>query len=408
MKFRKIGQTLLASAVSLGLVLGVTACNLTHTIDFVYVTSSKGATGSIDAFKVDNQSGALTPVLGSPFLTSYRNPVSEVVSPDYKNLYVAFRDDNKIVRYAIGSDGKVYPQDTIDTPGGFPVSVAIDPLGSNLYVVDTYQPNFTDANPGPGALIVYPLEAKTGKLGAPVANGALNYFPLGLKPRGVALLPLPQPPPPGSPYIGAVYATATDPSTNLGAIYGFSVAAGGALTPLGIFPAGVAPNSIAIDPAAHFAYVTDGAANQLIGYHISSSSQLTPLINGPAHTDVLPAAIAIDPRGKFIYVATATAGTVNAYAIDAGSGTPTQTGGLGGYSTKGAAGNVPTCIVIEPSIARFVYTPNFLDNTLAAFELEPHGGTLTGVQNMPFNTKPQPTCVAAVPHGNHSIQVVQP
>lgn len=400
MKFRKIGQTLLASAVSLGLVLGVTACNLTYTIDFIYVTSSKGATGSIDAFKVDNQSGALTPVLGSPFLTSYRNPVAEVVSPDYKNLYVVFRDDNKIVRYAVGSDGKIYPQDTVDTPGGFPVSVAINAGGTYLYVVDTYQPNFTDANPGPGALVVYPLD-KSGKIGAPIVNNSgktsLNYFPLGMNAKGVAVLP----------NGNAVYALSSN--NGLGSIYAYSVGSGGALTPLGsgTFPAGVAPNSVAIDPLGHFLYATDGAANQIIGYQIASSNQLLPMTNGPFRTDTLPAAITIDPRGKFLYVATATSGTVGAYAIDLASGTPTQAG-TGGYPTKGAAGNVPTCIVIDPAIARFVYTPNFLDNTLAAFELEPHGGTLVGVQNMPFNTKPQPTCVAAVPHGNHAIQVVQP
>ena len=95
--------------------------------------------------------GALTQLAQSPYPSGGRNPVAEVVSPNHENLYVVNRDDNTVVQFAIGSDGKLYPQATVNTPGGFPVGVAINPAGTFLYVVDTYQPGYTDATPGPGA-----------------------------------------------------------------------------------------------------------------------------------------------------------------------------------------------------------------------------------------------------------------
>jgi 6-phosphogluconolactonase len=40
MKFSQLGQLALASAVSAALVLGITACGQSNTIDFVYVASA--------------------------------------------------------------------------------------------------------------------------------------------------------------------------------------------------------------------------------------------------------------------------------------------------------------------------------------------------------------------------------
>ncbi len=42
------------------------------------------------------------------------------------------QDDNTIVQFVIGNDGKLYPQNTVNTPGVFPLAVAV--TGSNLFV----------------------------------------------------------------------------------------------------------------------------------------------------------------------------------------------------------------------------------------------------------------------------------
>jgi 6-phosphogluconolactonase len=393
MKLRKFGQVLLATVVSLGSSLVITACGNTHTIDFVYVTSSKNNPGQVVAYKVDSGSGALIQ-LPSTYPSGGRNPVAEVVAPNSKNLYVVNRDDNTVVQFGIGTDGKLYPQNTVNTPGGFPVAVAINPAGTFLYVVDTYQPGFTDATPGPGAVVVYPISS-SGKLGAPVANGNLPYFPVGLAPAGVNVLAS------GN----TVYVVSKGGGTQLGRVYIFNSSTGGALTPLpgdGFVQAGTAPNAIASDPSGRWVFVTDGAVNQLIGYIASSSGALTPIVNGPFKTDRLPVAVTIDPRGFYMYVANFNSSTISAYAIDQGSGVPSQVAGSGSYATGGE----PSCIAVEPALGRYVYTANFLDNTVTAYQLNPHSGALTGVQNSPFFSAGQPTCVAAIPHGNHSIQAV--
>jgi len=56
----------------------------------------------------------------SPFPSGGRNPVAAAVSTDYTNLYVVNRDDNTIVQFVIGNDGKLYPQNTVNTPGVYP------------------------------------------------------------------------------------------------------------------------------------------------------------------------------------------------------------------------------------------------------------------------------------------------
>jgi 6-phosphogluconolactonase (cycloisomerase 2 family) len=141
MKFNKSSHLLLVSAASLLAASLVTACG-TLTTDFVFVTTSKAAGpnnyGEIDVFEINSQSGVMRQIPTSPFPSGGRNPVAEAISSDQFNLYVVNQDDNSIVQFAIGNDGKVYPQNTSNTPGIYPLAVAIS--GTSLYVVDTFQP----------------------------------------------------------------------------------------------------------------------------------------------------------------------------------------------------------------------------------------------------------------------------
>ena len=87
MKLRKFGRVTLATALSAGLVFCITACGVSHTVDYVFVTASKGnacGEGQISSYKVDSQSGALTQVPDSPFLRGGRNPVAEAPLPTAK------------------------------------------------------------------------------------------------------------------------------------------------------------------------------------------------------------------------------------------------------------------------------------------------------------------------------------
>src|SRR5271168_1850278 len=129
MKLNRSSQLVLVSAAGL-LVSGLISACGTLTVDFVYVTSSKAAGtnnyGEVDVLEVDSESGHLRPIPTSPFPSGGRNPVAEAVGTNFANLYVVNQDDNNIVQFAIGNDGKVYPQNTVNTPGVFPLAVAVD------------------------------------------------------------------------------------------------------------------------------------------------------------------------------------------------------------------------------------------------------------------------------------------
>ena len=122
MKLSKSGRIALASVVSLGLGFGATACGPSNTIDYLYVTASKQNPGQISVYKVDSEAGILYQITDSPYGSGGRNPVADMASPNGKNLYVINHDDNTIVEFAIGTDGKLYPQQTCNLPGSYPIA----------------------------------------------------------------------------------------------------------------------------------------------------------------------------------------------------------------------------------------------------------------------------------------------
>ena len=250
----------------------MTACS-TATLDFVYVSSSLAAGsnsyGEIDVFEINAVSGFMRQIPTSPFPSGGRNPVADVVSTDYSNLYVVNRDDNTIVQFIIGNDGKLYPQNTVNTPGVFPLAVAVG--GSNLFVVDTYQPlpSCSPAAPCSGSIAAFPIAAATGStpsgaLGTPFTNGTLNYWPLSLssKPNDILL-------PTAVTVLASkadVYVTAYDTTANTGYVFGFSIGTG-TLTALAgsPFAAGTYPSAIAGDSSSSHIYVTDQANAKVLG-----------------------------------------------------------------------------------------------------------------------------------------------
>lgn len=419
--------------------LGITACGQSNTIDFVYVTAANNNPGSVYAFASDGESGALRQIAGSPFLSGGRNPVAMVASPDGNNVYVINHDDNTVVQFRVGSDGTLYSQNTYNTTFGTnPTGLAISPDGASLYVVDAYGLDSTGAafsptTPGVGALIQFPITPRVGSLGTPVASPTCNnpvaVTVVGASPNPTADAPNAN----GSVYVvndpsgqlvtlidtvassnrGATgSSTVTYPATGScfggpgaqGQITGYTVAANNALAPASgsPFSAGVAPVAIASDPTHRFVYVTDFQTNQLIAYSIQSGANLQPLPTSPlTPTGQQPSAVTVDPRGQYIYVSDYTEGRVNGYALNATTGVPS---GLGGVSS-GQVSTGPAAIIVEPSIARYIYTANFLDNTVSGLTIDPNTGSVSQVQNSPFNGPGRATAIAAVRHGDHRTQV---
>lgn len=411
MTLTKASQLALASGVSL-LAAGFLAACGTLTVDFVYVTSARAAGpnnyGEVDVYEVNRQSGRMRAIPSSPFPSGGRDPVAEVPSPDNTNLYVVNEDDNSIVQFVIGSDGKLYPQNTLNTPGVFPVSATA--AGKFLFVTDIYQPlpTCSTAAPCSGSVAVYPIltaaQASALKpaqppdtLGSPVLNTSISasYWPLTLPANPAHVI---TPTAITTASSGAyVYVTAYDASVspNLGYIFGFAVNSDGTLRALngGVpFAAGVFPSAIASAPGGSNVFVTDYNSNSVLAYSVNAGL-LTQVSGSPFKAGNAPSAVVVDKTGKFVFVTNAVDSNLTVFASSGGA-----LSSLGSYVT----GNQPVAVGIDPSLNQYVYTANFLGNSVTGFQVNSSTGALLNSQSSPYAANANPTAVAAIPHGSVS------
>ena len=417
MKFSKLSQLLFVSCIGLTAAGFLTACQIV-TADYVFVAASAGSGGAssgvIDVFSADSESGALRTAV-SAASSGGSLPVSMAVSSNYQNLYVANQGSNNIVHFSIAYRGELTKKDavTLGGEGSSPVAIAVNSAGTRLYVISANYPKNV-----PGAALAAFSLGTDGTIGSPVPNGSADFWALTVPgypndlivPTGIAV----------TANNDAVIVTAYDQSAynpggtatstaNPGWVFSFTAGSGGGLSPAAgsPFEAGVKPTGVVADPTTRFAYVTDFASNELIGYSIHSGYALSFLVNGPFKTGNEPQALTIDPRGKYIYVANALDSSVSAYAIDLGTGTPSAAVNVTGSSTN-TTDTQPVAILVDPALGRFVYTANYLGDSVSGFRLNPNTGTLAPTQSGPYPSSAAPTALASVPHGNHSVETVSP
>jgi 6-phosphogluconolactonase len=397
MKFSKPSQLFLVSSIGLLVATLLTACSIT-TIDYVFVATSAG----IETYAVDAQSGALR--TGEATVTSGVNsPIAMAVTSDYENLYIANRGDSTIVHYSIGMFGVLTKMDAV-TASTTPVALAVNAAGTYLYVVS----GSTSAT-----LTTYSLSKGTIGAGTSRTLTVPGYTSDTIIPTALTVL--------GNDsvvYVSAYDQSAYNPGApsgtifsgaNPGWVFGFVVGSDGSLAAASGSPwqAGVKPSALAADPTYRFLYVIDYASNHLIGYTILDGKVLNFMTSGPFKTGNEPSAVVIDPRGKFIYVTNQLDSTVSAYEITQATGTPTAA-----ISTTGSQLNPtdaqPVAVAVDPALGRFVYTANYLGNSVSGFRLDSTSGALSATQATPYPTGSKPTALVAVPHGNHASQSVTP
>ena len=399
MRLDRITGITKAGLVSLAMMLGLSSCSLDYVVGYVYVTAAKSTPGVVHQYSIDYQSGALTE-LGSA-VQAGNKPVQIVAAPNGKFVYVVNQGDSTVQEFAVQDDGTLASKNTYKVTGTSPTAAAIDPQGAFLYVTFTYQTGFSAANPGPGGVSIFPVSADN-SLGTP------STVNVGNNPVGVSVsffnhfvYVLDQEPSPKATVLGFSQNTSTGaltpvPGTTITTVAGKTVAMG--------YAAGVVPSAIAEEQTSRFVYVTDQAANHLIGYTVSPNGALTPMVNGPFATGQFPVGLTVDPTGKLIYVVNYNSNTLQGYAIDAATGAPSTSAG----AQATAVGSGPTCVAIDPALGTNLYTSNNLDDTISAEHVQVNTGDLTGVQNSPFLASGQPTCLAIVPRGPHATQIIQP
>jgi 6-phosphogluconolactonase len=422
MKLNKIGRAGLASVLSLAMI-GVTACSRDYVLAYLYVTTAKplasgSNNGGISAFAIDYESGALTALADSP-VPAGDNPVSLAASPNNLYLYVINQNDSNVMVFSIGTDGKLYNQQTVNVSGSTPTALAVDAAGAFLYVTFKYQIGangqqlYSPASPGPGGISIFPISSSNGQLGTP------STVLVGNNPSGI-VVSKPQLNTAAASFVYVIDQETQANGSPIGVALGFSEnLSTGALTPVpGTvittptggktvatgYGAGIVPSAIAEDPSARFVYITDQSGNQLYGYLPGTSGELVPMSNSPFSTGLLPVGVTVDPRGKYLYVANASSSTVSAYAINESTGTPS--GSVGSAAT--ATDTNPTCVTIDPALGVYLYTSNNLASDVSAFKLNANTGGLTQVQNTPFPSSGLPTCAVSVANGSHPTQIINP
>jgi len=411
MKFGKVGQITLVSAIALLVATLFTACSSTLTVGFMYVATNKQTPGQIEVYEVNSESGALRTIPTSPFPSGGRNPVAEVPSPDSKNLYVVNEDDNNVVQFGIGNDGKLYPQSTVNTPGSFPLAIALNSANSYLYGVDTLQPiaGCSLTNTCPGDVFVCPINTD-GSLGTPVngTNQCTNYYPLQLKTSDATTVLTPT-----AINLTAdgkyLYVSAWNATTRIGYLFAFSANSDGTLTSLNgdapfLLESQSAsqsspvvlkqPVALASDPGSQFLYVVDKLTNQVATYTLTGGAPTSTIPATFATTSITaptgnqPSALTL--ASNFLYVTNSLDSTVTGYSIS--SGILSRTGDY-------ASDTNPIAIAGDPRQLGFVYTVNFLGSSLSGYQVNPTSGALVNTKKSPFASTVQPTAIAGIPHG---------
>jgi 6-phosphogluconolactonase (cycloisomerase 2 family) len=427
MKFSQIGRITKATILSLAIGLGMTACSSDYTIDYLYVTASRATTGSpdgsISAYKVDNQSGALTQIVDSPYSSGGRNPVDIVLSPNNKALYVLNHDDSTIVEFLIGTDGKIYPQSTYNlglnsaTVGSFPISAVVDPTNSFLLVAFSYQHGYTTASPGPGGITVFPISGSAycpatsaipaNGLCTPLTFGTYPYLTIGNNPAAIGVAPLP------AAWTGNTIYTAgqlIEDGTNveLVTVAGTS----GSSTPSWNKTVGgtTADGSVTwknVSPVYSYVYAVDqeSTGGTVLGLLLSEStgtptlttltgttiSNTSPTVASGYAAGVLPHGIAEDPTGRFVYVTDQSSNHLIGYTVQAGGSLHLM------VNAPFATGLDPEGIVVDPR-GKYVYVTNYNNSTVSGYAIDPATGNPAGVySNGVSTTGTGPTCVTVEP-----------
>lgn len=290
---------------------------------FAYVANQISTT--VSAYSIDTTTGALTAVAGGPYAVG-NFPVDVVIDRGGKFAYVTNYgtaavgtwSGGSISAYSINANSGALAS-VAGSPfavGACPCVLTLHPSGKFAYV----------ANNGGGTVSTYTIDATTGAL-TPVSSTSGGFCPVGPPPDvpstcGVTIDPS------GKFAYVANWGDAGNPAIALPGVLAFSInATTGALAPVAgsPFAAGTSPTFITIDPSGKFVYVADPGDATVSAYSIDAASgALTAVAGSPFPAGQEPSVVELDPSGKFAYVANGASADVSAYPIEGYSLDPTS------------------------------------------------------------------------------------
>jgi 6-phosphogluconolactonase (cycloisomerase 2 family) len=333
--------------------------------NFLYIPNFHDDT--ISGFAVNQTTGGLTAISGSPFASGDTGPTAVVVSPNGKYLFAANASASNVGSNSVFSIDSTTGGLTPITGSPFPGSgagngVTIDPTGHFLYVAST-------------GIDAYSINQSTGALVA-VAG---SPYAIPATANGVTVDPS------GKFLYAAIFGDLTTAQTSPDVITYSINTSTGALSRIG--SQGVDGNqgeSVAIStgPAAvaytpRFVYATNLASHNISEYTISSTTgALTAVSGSPLGDSNDPQLIAATPSGAFVYTANANH-TISEYSVNSGTGALTLVSG----SPITGFGNV-TGLVVDPT-SSFLLVLDATKQLLSSYTIDPSTGTLTFFASSP-------------------------
>jgi 6-phosphogluconolactonase (cycloisomerase 2 family) len=363
----------------MAVVLGMSACG-GYTVGFMWVLTTQY--NQVSGFKIDDYTGNLTNMVGTPYSSGGVDPVSIAVKVGGNFVFVVNKGtfnskgvsngDGNVAVFAVGEDGVLTYVQSYQTAGNTPVWASTDSTGSFLYVLDSVAPDGS----GLGDITVFAIDGGTGRLQI-VPNQSikntqgtqLNYFEVGPKPTMVRVG--------GS----CVYTLDSGDQT----IYPYGIGSAGQLTVEAnsrIQTGGTNITSVNVNGSN--IYMTDAGTNHILNYTAGGSCSLSAQANGAVDNSVLapnntPVYSMTDAKNKYLYVlnhgttnSNNTNSSISAYVIE-------STGALVPISDNQnpyPVGNGPVCMVEDPS-NQYIYTSNSNDGTVTGKFINSNTGQLS-------------------------------
>lgn len=345
-----------------------------------------GYANEIPAFRMDPNSGALTPL--GVAASGVKNPSFLAVHPSRRFLYAVAEvgeingvKGGGVLAFAIDEkNGKLTPLNQESSQGGGPCHISIDKEGKNALV----------ANYGGGSVACLPI-GRDGKLSP--ASAFIQH-------KGSSVNKSRQEGPHAhsiNPDAASRFAVAADLGMDKLLVYRFDPAKGTLAPndpPAADTQPGAGPRHFAFHPSGRYAYAIHELSNKVTAYRYDGSrgtlteiETLPTLPEGFKDTSYT-AEVQVHPSGRFLYGSNRGHDSIAVFAIDGRSGrlrpvghTPTQ-------------GKFPRHFGIDPS-GRFLIAANQESGNLVVFRINQRSGALTPTGHTAEATKP--VCVRFVP-----------
>jgi 6-phosphogluconolactonase (cycloisomerase 2 family) len=411
MKLSLFGRLSMALFASLALGLGMTACG-GGTIGYMWVLGQQY--NNIAGFKIDDYTGNLTQIIHSPFASNGSVPVSIVIKPGGRYVYVinqgvggtstAAGTGQNIALFAVGGDGTLNFQQSYYSQGYISQWAQMDSSGSYLFVLDKYGPATGTAPnlvPDPnGAITVFAADSSTGRLSL-VTNSTNNggnpnttTFPVGQSPFQMVTA-------------GSCLFTLNSADQTITPL----TISSGQLVPVttGVYTITPAPSNItSITASGNTVYLTDGKGNSIYQLPVGSNCAFSSSYNTsqtifPEYAGLLNPVwtlVATTSSGTYLYV-------LNQSSTSTITGTPFSSISTYSITTTSASqqlqsiaggpygvGSGPVCMVEDPS-KHYMYVSNHNDGTLTGKILDSNTGELSQLsRGSTFTATGQLACLA--------------